>query len=161
MNRVADPDAIVLQASLRRFSLLAPAIILSGMTAGLVIASILTALGVIRGPGFPAGAGSAMFLALLIAYARLTRLTIDADGIELTQPFSRRNARWDEIVSLYVRSYLEPTHRGGVASGIRIRLARQDKPFDIPDLFTPKRELAALISARWTAYRYAISSTGR
>ena len=144
----------ILRTSFRRPTLLIPALLLLGLSLGWVIAGLAVWSGVAHGAGFPEGKMGLVFFGLLYFYARATRLTLDVDALELKQLLTTRRARWDDIETMSLRSYLEPTFRGQAASGIRLRLAGQAKPLDIPDVFTlPKRELAALLSARLAAHR--------
>lgn len=80
-----------------------------------------------------------------LLYVRLTRLTLDAAGLELRQPFARWRVGWAAIAGLTVTSPFDPTHKGGVAAGVRVRLA-DGTVRHIPDVLSVhRRDLVATI----------------
>ena len=92
--------------------------------------------------------GGTLLSFLRLIYARVTRLTMDAAGVELRQPFRIWRAPWKEIAGIRVSGPFDPVHRGGVAAGVWLRL-RDGTEHQIPDvLAVPRRELAQAIGER-------------
>ncbi len=141
----ASPQAISISPDVGRLYLKFP-IVLSAIVAAtaLTIAVIFYAQ-----PGHPAAtiASAAMRIAVLsfvpFAYIRWfypsrTNLVVNDVGITMRQPLATWTINWTDLSSVRATSPLEPTHRGGIAAGIRL-LTTRGKPHHIPDIFKMRR----------------------
>lgn len=80
-----------------------------------------------------------------LVYVRGTRLVLDEGGLALDQPFAAWRVAWADIVLVSVTSPYDPTHRGGIAAGVRLRLA-DGTSRHVPDVLSIERhELARMI----------------
>lgn len=141
-------------ADRRRWPLRLPLTVLGLIAAGAGVACLLGLFHVVHDPHLAGNAAQSMlFYGAMFAYLRwgyvgVTRLTLDASGVSLRQPFAAWSVAWPEIATITVTNWLDVGMRGGTAAGVRLRL-RSGASRRIPDVFTARRaELARLIASR-------------
>ena len=85
-------------------------------------------------------------LYIRFVYVRYTRLILDADGLRFDQPFASCMARWTQVQSTTATTPWDPTFKGWIAAGVRLRLTDGRTCF-IPDVLRVKRDdVANLLS---------------
>lgn len=124
----ADPSRAALQGPLSILGLFA-------VGSGIAVAAgarHLTALPILSAIGF----------VCVRVWAARTRLSSDSTGVTLCMPLATWHAPWASIASLSTRSFFTPTHRGGIAAGVILRLT-DGASRSIPDVFPVGRDQLA------------------